>query len=120
MCGSVAQMGLPTLSKRVPSSEDTYIILNTTKRRGTAVHAIHVLPGNDERWNAAAVALVPNLESALGGSAKVTTQGSCPRNQDSRDHSHVAPRHLCVLPLLARPAMSVWQICECLRWLAGS
>ena len=58
-------------------AEDSYIILNTTKRRGTAVHAIHVLPGKDERWAAAAVALVPGLESALGGQPKVSQCRSC-------------------------------------------
>jgi hypothetical protein len=52
-------------------AEDSYIILNTTRRRGAAVHSIHVLPGSDERGAAAAVAMVPSLEGALGGPAKV-------------------------------------------------
>ena len=65
---------LHALSIRMPTAEDSYIILNTTKRRGTAVHAIHVLPGKDERWSAAAIALVPGLETALAGQAKVPIQ----------------------------------------------
>jgi len=65
---------LHALSIGIPLAEDSYIILNTTKRRGTAVHSIHVLPGKDERWSTAAVALVPGLESALAGQAKVPIQ----------------------------------------------
>jgi len=68
---SMQRAALHALSIRILIAEDSYIILNTTKRRGTAVHSIHVLPGKDERWSAAAVALVPGLESALAGQAKV-------------------------------------------------
>ena len=69
--GCDTHAAIAALSIMMPLAEDSYIILNTTRRRGTAVHAIHVLPGKDERWSAAAIALVPGLESALNGQAKV-------------------------------------------------